>query len=232
MTEPRRFHLERNVDPTGMSGTGHVADGIRWADGTASVIWLSERPSIAFWYRPGDGMTDAEWVHTHGGQAGTRIVWDDDPTDPTAELAALRQRFTGLQDEMARQQAVHDRTAHLAHTIEAEVRRLATIMRKHHSPYGTTADYARRLIEVLDTALDQALDAALQEANTSRPISQAVAEQVATRMVRIAVTGPVAVDADSWARGVAELVVAEFAAQMRLHVTVDGRPLDADGEQW
>ncbi|MEV7470240.1 hypothetical protein AB0O20_27605 [Streptomyces kronopolitis] len=74
---PRRFHLERASDTTGMSGTGHVADGIRWHDGTASVIWLSPRPSIAFWYRIGDGMADAEWIHSHGGTADTRIVWDD-----------------------------------------------------------------------------------------------------------------------------------------------------------
>ncbi|WP_405611393.1 hypothetical protein OG292_19380 [Streptomyces sp. NBC_01511] len=75
--EPRRFHLERDIDTTGTSGTGHVADGIRWRDGTASVIWLNERPSVVFWYRIGDGMTDAEWVHTHGGGINTRIVWDD-----------------------------------------------------------------------------------------------------------------------------------------------------------
>lgn len=74
--EPRRFHLERDIDTTGTSGTGHVADGIRWRDGTASVIWLNERPSVVFWYRIGDGMTDAEWVHTHGGGINTRIVWD------------------------------------------------------------------------------------------------------------------------------------------------------------
>jgi hypothetical protein len=80
---PRRFHLQRDTDTTGMSGTGRVADGIRWRDGTASVIWLSPRPSIAFWYRIGAGMTDAEWIHTHGGGPNTRIVWDDPEPEHT-----------------------------------------------------------------------------------------------------------------------------------------------------
>ncbi|MFF6847084.1 hypothetical protein [Streptomyces antimycoticus] len=88
-TQPRRFHLERDVDTTGVSGEGHVADGIRWRDGTASVIWLGARPSVVFWYRIGDGMTDAEWVHTHGGGTDTRIVWDDpEPTTDEYPLAS------------------------------------------------------------------------------------------------------------------------------------------------
>jgi NTP pyrophosphatase (non-canonical NTP hydrolase) len=141
-------------------------------------------------------------------------------TDATVELTTLRQRFADLQDEIARQQAVHDRTAQRAHTIEAEVRRLTTIMREHHSPYGTTADYARRLIEVIE--------AALRESYTGRPISKAVNAGEETRMVRIAVTGPTAGDADVWAQSVADLVVGNFGREMRLHVTVDGRPVEAE----
>lgn len=83
MTQPRRFHLERTTDPTGMSGTGHVADGVRWSDGSASLRWLGDRPSVVFWA----SMDDAEYVHTHGGQAGTRVVWDGD--QKTARLARI-----------------------------------------------------------------------------------------------------------------------------------------------
>jgi hypothetical protein len=72
MTTARRFHLQRDTDTTGVSGTGHVADGVLWPDGTASVRWTGERPSIVFWDH---GITDAEYVHGHGGN--TRIVWDD-----------------------------------------------------------------------------------------------------------------------------------------------------------
>jgi hypothetical protein len=72
MNQPRRFHLQRNVDVTGASGTGRVADGVLWPDGTASIRWRGERASIVFW---DNGMADAEAVHGHGGH--TRIVWDD-----------------------------------------------------------------------------------------------------------------------------------------------------------
>lgn len=70
---PRRFHLQRHHDVSGVSGTGTVALGVLWPDGTASVRWLGDRPSIVFW----DSMADAEAVHGHGG--ATEIVWDDEP---------------------------------------------------------------------------------------------------------------------------------------------------------
>lgn len=83
MPQPRRFHLQRDTDITGVSGTGRVADGVLWPDGTASVRWLGSRPSIVFWDR---GFADAEYVHGH--QGATRIVFDDpEPADwDTADM--------------------------------------------------------------------------------------------------------------------------------------------------
>lgn len=37
---PRRFHLRRMKDDTGVSGTGVVAQGVRFMDGTVVVRWL------------------------------------------------------------------------------------------------------------------------------------------------------------------------------------------------
>ncbi|MFE9736147.1 hypothetical protein ACFYO9_37475 [Streptomyces sp. NPDC005863] len=72
----RRFHLQRDHDVTGVSGTGRVAEGTLWSDGTASVRWLGDRPSTVAW----DNIADAEHVHGHGGH--THIVWDDpEPAD-------------------------------------------------------------------------------------------------------------------------------------------------------
>ncbi|MFE9064872.1 hypothetical protein [Streptomyces violaceusniger] len=83
-TQPRRFHLQRDTDITGVSGTGRVADGILWSDGTASVRWTGPRPSVVFW---DNGIADAEHVHGHGGH--TRIVWDDpEPTTDEYPLAS------------------------------------------------------------------------------------------------------------------------------------------------
>lgn len=69
--QPRRFHLQRNHDVTGVSGTGRVANGVLWPDGTVSIRWAGDRPSTVFW----DDVAHAEAVHGHGGH--TRIVWDD-----------------------------------------------------------------------------------------------------------------------------------------------------------
>ncbi|WP_241968358.1 hypothetical protein [Streptomyces sp. ICBB 8177] len=73
--EPRRFYLQRHLDVTGASGTGVVAWGVAWPDGSASIRWVREPASVVFW--PG-GVTDAEWVHSHGG--ATEVVWIDGQT--------------------------------------------------------------------------------------------------------------------------------------------------------
>lgn len=71
MSDTVRFHLHRDVDVTGASGTGHVADGVVWPDGTVSVRWRGDRKSTVHW----DRLDDALAVHGHGG--ATRIVWAD-----------------------------------------------------------------------------------------------------------------------------------------------------------
>ncbi|GAB3115868.1 hypothetical protein GCM10027160_23890 [Streptomyces calidiresistens] len=91
-TEPRRFHLQRRHDPTGVSGTGRVADGIAWPDGTVTLRWRGERPSTVNW----SSLADAVHVHGHGGT--TEVVWDDPaPTDqpegrPMTDTPATRMR--------------------------------------------------------------------------------------------------------------------------------------------
>lgn len=68
---PRRFALVRDRDVTGVSGTGHVADGIAWRDGTVTVRWLGEHPSTVVW----PSMASVRHVHGHGG--ATRVDWLD-----------------------------------------------------------------------------------------------------------------------------------------------------------
>lgn len=69
--DPRRFRLVRDVDVTGMSGTGVVADGVLWPDRTATIRWRGDMPSTVNW---GD-VNHAVKVHGHGGL--TRIEWLD-----------------------------------------------------------------------------------------------------------------------------------------------------------
>lgn len=67
----RRFELHRTVDVSGVSGTGVVAQGVEFTDGTCVVRWLSQRRSTVIW----EQVEDAIAVHGHGG--ATRIVWLD-----------------------------------------------------------------------------------------------------------------------------------------------------------
>lgn len=69
--EPVTFRLERDVDVSGVSGTGVVAWGVCWPDGTAVVRWISDTPTTAVH----DSMKSVEAIHGHGGH--TRVVWAD-----------------------------------------------------------------------------------------------------------------------------------------------------------
>lgn len=71
MSESSRFHLARDVDVSGVSGVGVVADGIEFPDGTCVIRWRGERQSTVVW----PSIADVEAIHGHGG--ATRIMWDD-----------------------------------------------------------------------------------------------------------------------------------------------------------
>ena len=70
----RRFELHRDVDETGISGTGVVAEGMICTDGVGFLRWLTEWPSSVCHYDR--GLESIEAIHGHGGK--TRIVWLDE----------------------------------------------------------------------------------------------------------------------------------------------------------
>lgn len=67
----RRFHLQRDVDVTGISGSGKVAEGCVFSNGWCAMTWLTEHTSVV-WY---PNLEDVEFIHGHNGS--TRIVMDD-----------------------------------------------------------------------------------------------------------------------------------------------------------
>lgn len=69
----RRFELHRDVDETGISGTGVVAEGMICRDGIAMMRWLTEWPSSVCYYER--GLEAIEALHGHGGK--TRVVFLD-----------------------------------------------------------------------------------------------------------------------------------------------------------
>ena len=67
----RRFQLERTTDVTGVSGTGIVAEGVQFLDGSVVLRW---RPPIASTILH-SSIANVEKVHCHGG--ATKVVWLD-----------------------------------------------------------------------------------------------------------------------------------------------------------
>jgi hypothetical protein len=67
----RRFHLNRDEDVSGVSGTGNVAEGVMFGDGTVVMRWRSGIRSFAFY----TSIADLETIHGHGGK--TQVVWED-----------------------------------------------------------------------------------------------------------------------------------------------------------
>lgn len=68
----RRFELHRDSDVSGVSGTGVVAEGIAFTDGTAVIRWtVGEHRSTVVW----PDVDSVQAVHGHNG--ATRVVWID-----------------------------------------------------------------------------------------------------------------------------------------------------------
>lgn len=74
----RRFILRRLADESGISGTGVVAEGIRFSNGQAVLHWLTQLSSVAV-YHSVDVIVS---VHGHDGK--TVLEWVD--ADPIAAV--------------------------------------------------------------------------------------------------------------------------------------------------
>jgi hypothetical protein len=68
----RMFVLERDEDETGVSGTGVVAEGVEFTDGSAVMKWIvGEHRSTALY----TSMESIKAIHGHGGKTRIVIVW-------------------------------------------------------------------------------------------------------------------------------------------------------------
>lgn len=75
----RMFTLQRDVDETGISGTGVVAEGIEFSDGVVALRWLvptgapgAGNPTSVVFHD--NGIESVHKIHGHGGK--TRIVFE------------------------------------------------------------------------------------------------------------------------------------------------------------
>lgn len=68
----RRFHLQRDEDETGISGTGIVAEGVVFSNGWVAMTWLTDWTSIVSYPQ---GIEAVERIHGHQGK--TQIIFED-----------------------------------------------------------------------------------------------------------------------------------------------------------
>lgn len=61
--QPLTFDLVRLKDATGVSGTGKVAEGVVFMDGTVAMRWLTEHRSTAIY----ESAREVVAIHGHGG---------------------------------------------------------------------------------------------------------------------------------------------------------------------
>lgn len=69
----RTFKMIRNEDESGVSGTGHVLDGVVFPDGKCVIRWRSDSPTTTIF----DTFDDFEAVHVKAHPGTSEIVWGD-----------------------------------------------------------------------------------------------------------------------------------------------------------
>lgn len=69
----RTFNLVRHNDVSGISGTGVVAQGVEFNDGSVAMRWIvGEHRSTVLWAN----IEAVVAIHGHGG--ATELVWEED----------------------------------------------------------------------------------------------------------------------------------------------------------
>lgn len=80
--QPRLFRLVRHTDASGVRGTGTLAEGVEWSDGTVAVRWRGRWPSTSTW----DGGIEA-LLAAHGNGGRTQIHWFPSTPQPVRSRA-------------------------------------------------------------------------------------------------------------------------------------------------
>jgi hypothetical protein len=60
------------IDETGVSGTGVVAEGCAYTDGSVAIRWMSAVPSWNLY----SSVADMEKITGHNGK--TKVIWKDE----------------------------------------------------------------------------------------------------------------------------------------------------------
>lgn len=77
----KRFYLDRITDETGISGTGRVAEGVIFSNGSCAMVWLTQYWSVAVY----PNIDHVIAIHGHNGKTKV-VVIDADPSPAPPEL--------------------------------------------------------------------------------------------------------------------------------------------------
>ena len=77
----KQFHLNRKQDVSGISGTGKVAEGVVFSDGSVAMRWLTDTATTTIF----ESIADVKEIHGHGD--ATDIIWDDGKTEKLVKIS-------------------------------------------------------------------------------------------------------------------------------------------------
>lgn len=95
-----RFRLIRNQDESGVSGTGHVADGVEFVDGRCALRWRTAITSTSVY----DSIADLKSIHGHGGKTEIQYLSEDSQNKESfcrGLMHAYQDRCEGVTDVLA-----------------------------------------------------------------------------------------------------------------------------------
>jgi len=107
------FCLVRETDVSGVSGTGIVADGVAFPDGTVALRWRGGNPTSVVFHD--NGIESVEAIHGHGG--ATHIVWLAEDLETTTEVAATYDARDEARAAIARVEALCARLDAIPHGL-------------------------------------------------------------------------------------------------------------------
>ena len=68
----RAFRLNRPTDVTGVSGTGIVAEGVEFTDGTVALRWIGKNPTSVVFHD--NGIESVRTIHGHDGMTQVEFI--------------------------------------------------------------------------------------------------------------------------------------------------------------
>lgn len=91
MSKSRAFLIVRDEDPTGVSGTGIVAEGFQFHDGQVAISWFGNHQILEV------TSSIKRWLFVHGHQGRTRVEWLERPRPQVRHRATPRSGQTRRQ---------------------------------------------------------------------------------------------------------------------------------------